>query len=269
MKERKHSMKKQIIDIGLNLMNRQFDKDREKVVENAANENVTPLIITGVHLNDSKKAADYAEKYPNKLYCTAGVHPHDAKTCNQNTILELRKLAKKPQVCAIGECGLDYDRDFSPREVQRKWFQEQILLAEELHMPLFLHERAAFTDFKKMMLEHKEICSRSVVHCFTGNGTELQQYLKMGFFIGITGWICDERRGQHLKTLIKMIPLDRLMIETDAPFLIPRDLKTNSRRNEPIYLRHILKTIAKCLNKEEEELAEIVTNNTKAFFQIS
>ena len=137
-------------------------------------------------------------------------------------------------------------------------------------MPLFLHERAAFTDFKKIMMSHKEICNRSVVHCFTGNGTELQQYLRMGFFIGITGWICDERRGQHLKSLIKMIPLDKLMIETDAPFLIPRDLKTpfHSRRNEPIYLRHILKTIAKCLNQEADELAEIVTNNTKTFFNI-
>ncbi len=261
-------MKSQIIDIGLNLMNKQFDIDRAEVIERAEKENVTPLIITGVHLNDSKKATNFAEKYPNKLYCTVGVHPHDAKTCNKNTISELRKLAKKLQVCAIGECGLDYDRDFSPRDVQRKWFEEQILLAEELNMPLFLHERAAFTDFKKIMMEHKQICNRSVVHCFTGNGTELQNYLRMGCFIGITGWICDERRGQHLKTLIKMIPLDKLMIETDAPFLIPRDLKTNSRRNEPAYLRHILKTISKCLNKEEDEVAEIVTRNTKQFFNI-
>ena len=221
-----------------------------------------------MHLNDSKKAASFAEKYPGKLYCTAGVHPHDAKICDKNTIPELRKLAKKTQVCAIGECGLDYDRDFSPRDVQKKWFEEQIVLAEELNMPLFLHERAAFTDFKKIMMEHKEICNRSVVHCFTGNGTELQNYLRMGCFIGITGWICDERRGQHLKTLIKMIPLDKLMIETDAPFLIPRDLKVSSRRNEPAYLRHILKTISKCLKKDENEVAEIVTKNTKTFFQI-
>lgn len=261
-------MKSQIIDIGLNLMNKQFDMDREEVMKKAEEENVTPLIITGVHLNDSKKAASFAEKYPGKLYCTAGVHPHDAKTCNENTILELRKLAKKPQVCAIGECGLDYDRDFSPREIQRKWFEEQIVLAEELNMPLFLHERAAFTDFKKIMTEHREICHRSVVHCFTGNGTELQNYLRIGCFIGITGWICDERRGQHLKTLIKMIPLDKLMIETDAPFLIPRDLKVTNRRNEPVYLRHILKTVSKCLKKDENEIAEIVTKNTKAFFQI-
>lgn len=261
-------MKNQIIDIGLNLMNKQFDTDRIEVIERAEKENVTPLIITGVDLNDSKKAVNFAEKYPNKLYCTVGVHPHDAKTCTKNTIFELRKLAQKSQVCAIGECGLDYDRDFSPREVQRKWFKEQIVLAEELNMPLFLHERAAFTDFKKILMEHKQICGRSVVHCFTGNGTELQSYLRMGCFIGITGWICDERRGQHLKTLIKMVPLDKLMMETDAPFLIPRDLKTNSRRNEPAYLRHILKTISKCLNKEEQEVAEIVTKNTKQFFNI-
>ena len=185
-------MKKQIIDIGLNLMHKQFDLDREDVVKRAEKENVIPLIITGVHLNDSKKAANFAEKHIGKLYCTAGIHP---------------------------------DRNFSPQNIQKKWFEEQIILAEELNMPLFLHERAAFSDFKKIMMNHKEICNHSVVHCFTGNGTELQNYLRMGCFIGITGWICDERRGQHLKTLIKMIPLNRLMIETDAPFLIPQDLK--------------------------------------------
>ena len=261
-------MEKQIIDIGLNLMNKQFDVDRESVIKRAEEQNITPLIITGVHLNDSKKAVSFAEKYPKKLYCTVGVHPHDAKTCNENTVSELYKLAQNTQVCAIGECGLDYDRNFSPRDIQKKWFEEQIILAEELNMPLFLHERAAFTDFKKIMIQHKEICNRSVVHCFTGNGMELQNYLRMGCFIGIAGWICDERRGGHLKTLIKMIPLDRLMIETDAPFLIPRDLKANSRRNEPVYLRHILKTISKCLNKEEGEVAEIVTRNTKKFFSI-
>ncbi len=263
-------MKKQIIDIGLNLMHKQFDLDREDVVKRAEKENVTPLIITGVHLNNSKKAANFAEKHIGKLYCTAGIHPHDAKTCNEDTIFELQKLAKKRQVCAIGECGLDYDRNFSPQNIQKKWFEEQIILAEELNMPLFLHERAAFSDFKKIMMNHKEICNHSVVHCFTGNGTELQNYLRMGCFIGITGWICDERRGQHLKTLIKMIPLNKLMIETDAPFLIPRDLKlpVQNKRNEPIYLRHILKVISKCLNKEEDELAEILTNNTKEFFHI-
>lgn len=261
-------MKTQLIDIGINLTHKQFDIDRENIIDLAKKDNITPLIITGTNVRESKKAASYAEKFPNELFSTAGVHPHDAKTCNENTINELKKLTKKSCVCAIGECGLDYDRNFSPQDVQKKWFEEQIKLAEELDMPLFLHERAAYNDFKNILSKHKNICEKSVVHCFTGTGVELQTYLKLGCYIGITGWICDEKRGSHLHSLIKLIPLNKLMVETDAPFLIPRNIKTSNRRNEPIYLRHIVKDIAKCLNKSEEEIAKITTENAKTFFNI-
>lgn len=263
-------MKNQIIDIGINLMHKQFEKDREFIVKTAKEENVTPLIITGTSLRESKKAADYAGKMPQQLYSTAGVHPHDAKQCDKNTIKELRKLLQLPQVIAVGECGLDYDRDFSPRDVQRKWFEEQICLAEEQNMPLFLHERSAFRDFKLILERHKEICSRAVVHCFTGTGSELQTYLKMGCFIGITGWICDERRGVALRNLVKLIPLNRLMIETDAPFLLPRNMpkKPENKRNEPAFLQYILEDIATCFGKESEEIAKITFENTKRFFNI-
>lgn len=261
-------MSNQIIDIGVNLMHRTFHQDREQVVERAAANQVSPLILTGTSLRNSQETARYAGRYPGKLHTTAGVHPHDAKSCNEDTIAKLKDLAALPQVVAIGECGLDYNRDFSPRNVQRKWFTEQIRLALELDMPLFLHEREAFADFVAILKEHE--VKKAVVHCFTGNYSELMAYLSMGFHIGITGWICDERRGKHLKDLVRMIPLDRLMIETDAPFLTPRNLKEKPAdgRNEPAFLPHILQTVARCIGKPAEEVAKATTETARAFFRI-
>ncbi|WP_058302934.1 TatD family hydrolase [Gorillibacterium timonense] len=256
------------VDIGVNLMHRSFHQDREQVVERALTNEVTPLIITGTSLKNSLEAARYAGRYSGKLYATAGVHPHDAKSCDEETIAKLKELAELPQVVAIGECGLDYNRDFSPRDVQRTWFTEQIQLAQELDMPLFLHERDAFADFASILKKHD--VHKAVVHCFTGTSAELKTYLDMGLHIGITGWICDERRGKHLKELVRLIPLDRLMIETDAPFLTPRDLpkKPTDGRNEPAYLPHILQTVARCIGKPAEEVAEATTKTAAEFFGI-
>ncbi|WP_068614684.1 TatD family hydrolase [Paenibacillus tuaregi] len=261
-------MNNQIIDIGVNLMHRSFNQDREKVVEKALANHVTPLIITGTSLRNSIDAARYAGRYPGKLYTTAGIHPHDAKNFNRETIVKLKELAGLPQVVAIGECGLDYNRDFSPRDVQRTWFTEQIRLAAKLDMPLFLHERDAFPDFTAILKEYA--VPKAVVHCFTGSQSELEAYLEMGFYIGITGWICDERRGKHLRELVRMIPLDRLMIETDAPFLTPRDLKDkpSDGRNEPSFLPHILQTVARCLGRPAEEMASATTETAREFFGI-
>ncbi|GIP22898.1 TatD family hydrolase [Paenibacillus sp. J22TS3] len=261
-------MNNQIIDIGVNLMHRSFHQDREQVVERALANHVTPLIITGTSLRNSVDAARYAGRYPGKLYATAGIHPHDAKNCNRETVAKLKELAGLEQVVAIGECGLDYNRDFSPRDVQRTWFTEQIRLAAELDMPLFLHERDAFPDFTAILKEH--VVSKAVVHCFTGTQSELKAYLEMGFYIGITGWICDERRGKHLRELVRMIPLDRLMIETDSPFLTPRDLKVkpSGGRNEPAFLPHILQTVARCLGRPVEEVASATTETAREFFGI-
>lgn len=260
----------QMIDIGINLTHRQFQPDREDVLQKAIAAGVSPLIITGTSVRGSTEAATYAARHPGILYSTAGMHPHDAKSCNAQTIDQLRLLCKKPQVVAVGECGLDYDRDFSPRDVQRKWFEAQIALAEELDMPLFLHERAAFADFKAILQQHPEIRSRAVVHCFTGSKRELEGYLALGCFIGITGWVCDERRGEQLRAIVKYIPNTQLMIETDAPFLMPRNLKPrpDSNRNEPIYLPHIAAEIAKCRGESAEELAAYTTENAKRFFAL-
>lgn len=261
-------MNNAIVDIGVNLMHRSFQQDREQVVHRALENQVSTMIITGTSLRNSMEAARYASRYPKKLYATAGIHPHDAKSCTEETITHLKKLAAQPQVVAIGECGLDYNRDFSPRDVQRKWFAEQARLAVELNMPLFLHEREAFHDFVSILKEQH--VNKAIVHCFTGTRSELETYLEMGFYVGITGWICDERRGKHLKELVRMIPLDRLMIETDAPFLTPRDLKQKPRdgRNEPAYLPHIVQAVARCMGKPDEEVARATTEAARELFGV-
>ncbi|MCU6796413.1 TatD family hydrolase [Paenibacillus sp. WQ 127069] len=264
-------MKPKLIDIGVNLMHRSFHEDRDQVVARAEAEGVSPLIITGTSLKNSEEAARYASRFAGKLFTTAGIHPHDTKNCQTHTIEKLRKLALLPQVVAIGECGLDYNRDFSPRDVQKRWFEEQIRLACELQLPLFLHERDAHYEFMQTLKPYLPRLNKAVVHCFTGSLKELQVYLNMGFYIGITGWICDERRGKHLAEIVKRIPLDRLMIETDAPFLTPRDLavKPSEGRNEPAFLPHILRKVASCLGRSIEETTEATTKVAREFYGLS
>jgi TatD DNase family protein len=263
-----------LIDIGVNLMHRSFDPDREAVVRAAADAGVSPLIITGTSERGSREAAGYAAKFPGKIYATAGVHPHDAKTCGPATIEALRGVAAQECVVAIGECGLDYNRDFSPREAQREWFVKQLELAAEMSLPVFLHERDDFEDFFAILKKHKPNLKNAVVHCFTGNEKELDAYLGLGCFIGITGWICDERRGGGLARLVKKIPADKLMIETDAPFLMPRDLEaaakrgSRSGRNVPKHLAHIAGVIARHLGKKVETLSEETFANTRRFFNL-
>lgn len=263
-------MSQQYIDIGINLAHRQFQYDRDEVIERAKAVGVGAMIVTGTSVRASESASGLASRHSGYLYSTAGVHPHDAKSCDDRTIGQLRKLVAQPQVVAVGECGLDYDRDFSPRDVQRRWFEAQLQLADALEMPLFLHERAAFTDFRAMLAAFPQLCHRAVVHCFTGNRAELEAYLELGCSIGITGWICDERRGMELRSIVKHIPLEKLMIETDAPFLLPRNLREKPRenRNEPAYLPHIAHEIAFCRGDDPAEMAAKVWENTRRFFAL-
>jgi TatD DNase family protein len=261
-----------LIDIGVNLMNRSFDNDREQVVLEAQKAGVCPLVITGSGEASSRAAADYAGRFPGKLYATAGVHPHEARHCGSGTLRMLAELAGRKEVVAIGECGLDYNRDFSPRPVQRTWFIKQLELAAECALPLFLHERDAFDDMYAILKEHEKSIPRMVMHCFTGTEKALESYLELGAFIGVTGWICDERRGSHLKALVRNIPPDHLMTETDAPYLLPRDLPRKgpgrAGRNEPRFLPHIAETIAAALGKDAEAFAEESFANARRFFGI-
>ena len=263
------------VDIGINLMHPSFDRDREEVLKNSLEAGVDTLVITGTSVKASQEAAEYinqrsksAEGTGVKLYFTAGIHPHEAKSFDHETPDKLRDLAKKGAI-ALGECGLDYFRDYSPRSLQRICFEKQLELAAELGLPLFLHEREAFADFSSMLKNFMPRLSNAVVHCFTGNEEELETYLDMGCYIGITGWICDERRGQDLAALVKKIPAQRLMLETDSPFLFPRSLAGRKNwRNEPKYLPHIAAAAAFHQNKDPLLLEKESYANSLNFFQI-
>lgn len=257
-----------MIDIGLNLTNERFRKDRDAVVERAVAAGVTHMVLTGTSVLGSQEAAALAATNTARLSATAGVHPHEAKGCDETTLDTLRELAARPDVVAIGECGLDFDRDFSPRPSQERWFAAQLELAVELAMPVFLHERAAHERFVAILSEHVEALPAFVVHCFTGTDEQLDAYLELGAHIGVTGWICDERRGTALQRMVSRIPPERLMLETDAPYLLPRDMadKPKSRRNEPAFLPHICEAVARYRGDDAQALAEATTNTARAFF---
>jgi len=259
-----------LIDVGANLTHKSFRGDLAAVVDRAAAAGVRRIVVTGASVPGSRAAADLAASRPGALYATAGVHPHDASRCDDRTLGDLAALAARPGVVAIGECGLDFNRDFSPRPVQRRWFAAQVDLAIALGKPLFLHERDAAEAFLAILDERRDRLVPAVVHCFTGTGDVLAAYLDRGLYIGITGWICDERRGTHLRALVREIPADRLLVETDAPYLLPRDLspKPRGHRNEPAFLPHVVAAIAAYVGKPVEQVAAEATANAERFFGI-
>lgn len=260
-----------LIDIGVNLTHRQFARDLQPVIDRATAAGVRRMILTGTSIRESRAAAKLAECYPGTLFSTAGVHPHDARHWDTKSNAQLKDLVALNQVVAIGECGLDYNRDFSPRPQQRRVFEQQLKLAAELKLPVFLHERDAHEDFINILEPFLNSLAGAVVHCFTGSEDELDRYIIADLHIGITGWICDERRGKQLLHMLPRIPLQRLMVETDAPFLLPRDLpgKPSNRRNEPAFLPWIVQRIAKAYKKEPREIAELTTHTAEVFFQLS
>jgi len=210
----------------------------------------------------------FPKKHSGYCYSTAGIHPHDAKSFDGNAIPTLKSLAVQDHVVAVGECGLDYDRNFSTPEKQRFVFEEQLKLATQLSLPVFLHERAASKDFISILSEYRKDLKGAVVHCFTSDQETLEAYLKLDCHIGITGWICDKRRGDRLREIVKIIPLDKLMIETDAPYLTPHNMPVRVRRNEPCFLPYVLRKVAECMGLEEKELAEKTRETTLKFFNL-
>jgi len=260
----------ELIDIGCNLTHDSFDVDRDTVIEAAHQAGVVQMIVTGASAEGSRDALKLARTWPRQLFATAGVHPHRASQYNDETDNLLRELAQQPGVVAVGETGLDYFRDFSPRDAQRSSFEQQIQIAIETGLPFFLHQRDAHDDFVAILKEYRGDLSEVVVHCFTGSKAELHECLDLNCYIGITGWICDERRGTHMKEYMQDIPSDRLMIETDSPYLKPRNLrpKIKSHRNEPRLLPWILGTLAACRNEHPETLAEATTRNARKFFRL-
>lgn len=260
----------ELIDVGANLSHESFRADLPQVLERAHAAGVAQIIVTGASEEESRTAHDVAAAYPGVLFATAGVHPHLAREWHGSTSDVIRELASSPIVVAVGETGLDFNRDFSPRPIQEKVFAAQLELAAELGMPVFMHERDAHDRFAAIIEEHRARLGPAVIHCFTGSAHELDHYLELDLHVGITGWICDERRGTHLRELVARIPLERLMLETDAPYLLPRDLepRPKSRRNEPMHLAHIMNTVAACRGMDPHELAGATTRTARAFFGI-
>ena len=260
----------ELIDIGANLTHDSFDDDREAMMQRARDAGVTRMVITGSSNQGSLDAARLAETEPGRLYATAGVHPHHAADYDDSSTALITELAAKDAVVAVGECGLDYFRNFSPREAQPKAFQSQLEIAAETGLPVFLHQRDAHDDFVEVLEPMLPKVSRAVAHCFTGEHESLREYLAMGLWIGITGWICDERRGKHLHDIVADVPDDRLLIETDAPYLLPRTIrpKPKTRRNEPAYLPEVLRVVAEARGQSEEHVARITTENAIRFFDL-
>ena len=261
-------MQYSLVDIGANLAHDSFDDDREAVLQRAFDAGVSRIVITGSSDDSNVQAAKLAATQPGVLYATAGVHPHHAADYTDKSDALIRELANEDSVVAIGECGLDYFRNFSPREAQLEAFRRQLDIAKDCGLPVFLHQRDAHDDFVEVLEAALPDLTRAVAHCFTGEGESLHEYVAMGLYIGITGWICDERRGQHLHSIVSVIPDDRLLIETDAPYLLPRNIRPRpkSRRNEPGLLPYVLETVAEARGQSVEHVADITTQNAIRFF---
>jgi TatD DNase family protein len=257
-----------LIDIGANLTHDSFDADRAAVLARAAAAGVDRLVVTGTSVTSSVKAAELCAAHPGALFATAGIHPHHASEFDGHAAAALRDLLANPALVAVGECGLDFFRDFSPRADQRHAFAAQLELAAEIGKPVFLHQRDAHAEFLSILAPRRSRLVGGVAHCFTGGPEELVAYLDLDLYIGVTGWVCDERRGGQLRDALPRIPLERLLIETDAPYLLPRDLvpQPRNRRNEPAFLAHILERVAAGLGQPVETVAAATTRNAERLF---
>lgn len=258
-----------LFDIGLNLAHDSFDHDRAEVMDRAVAAGVTRMLVTGSSVESARRAIELARQWPERLRATAGIHPHHAVDTDPQALQELRRLLCSSEVLAAGEFGLDYFRNFSPREVQLRAFRQQLELAVEIGKPVFLHQRDAHEDFSSVLREFLPQLPGGVAHCFTDTLAAARTYLDMGLHVGITGWICDERRGTALQDLVRYLPLDRLLVETDAPYLLPRDLvpRPSGRRNEPMYLPQIVARLAACRSEPLAAVARATTANALRLFR--
>ena len=263
-----HRIDPPLIDIGSNLTHESFAADLAQVLARALGAGVVQQVVTGADLASSVRASALAAAHPGMLWSTAGVHPHHAAGFHRAQRSEFHALLAAPGAVAVGECGLDYFRDYSPREAQRSAFVAQLDMAVDLNKPVFLHQRDAHEDFLAILRDYAPRLVGGVAHCFTGGPAELEAYLELGLSVGVTGWICDERRGESLRESVTRIPDDRMLLETDAPYLLPRDLspKPKSRPNEPCYLPHVASAVARTRGEPLEAVAASTTRNARRLF---
>ena len=260
----------QYLDIAVNLIGSHLEQDLNRVINEAADEGVSPLILIGSHLDESRSCIQVCRQYPKKIYTTAGVHPHHASQWQTESATELRQLARQPGVVAVGECGLDYNRDFSPRRLQRQAFEAQLTLAAELQYPVLMHQRDAHDDFLAILDDYLEALPAALLHCFTDGPKQAEDYIARDLYLGVTGWVCDERRGLDLVNALPLIPDNRLLLETDSPYLLPRSMrpKPKSGRNEPKYLPYIAQAVADIRGQSLDSLARQCYSNSLRFFKL-
>ncbi|MEX2131307.1 MAG: TatD family hydrolase [Pseudohongiellaceae bacterium] len=259
-----------LVDIGANLSHAAFRHDLEKVVMDAKQAGIKHIIVTGTDLQSITSGMEIVRANEGYMTLTAGFHPHVASQLDPSALVHLERWLADPLIVAAGEMGLDFNRDYSPRDVQLSAFISQLELACRVKKPVFLHQRDAHDSFYQLLREYRGRLNGGVVHCFTDERRALFDYLDLDMHIGITGWICDERRGRHLQELVSSIPADRLLLETDAPYLLPRSIvpAPAGRRNEPGFLTEVLNTVARCTGKAPEQVAAETTAAANKLFNL-
>ena len=259
----------EIADIACNFTSERFDKDLDDVINRAITNKITKFGLICSRLSDIDKLLKIYDKYSKHMFCTIGVHPHHANEINDQYLKKLKEAVNLNDPDAIGETGLDFFRNLSTYDEQIYAFEEQIKIAIDTNKPLFLHQRDSHDDFIKILREYSSDINKAVVHCFTGTQEQLEDYLELDCYIGVTGWICDEKRNVELRKTIKNIPLEKLMIETDCPYLIPKNLpnKPKNNRNEPINLNHIVNEIAVLMEIDIDSLRKQTFKNTINYFK--
>ena len=256
-----------IFDSHCHLDDRAYDKDLDAVIQRANNAGVNAMMLVGVDTESSRKALSLAESR-HGLIASVGVHPHDAGACSSDMIKELTRLAAHPKVKAWGETGLDYNRMYASREDQERWFVRQLEAGAALQLPMIFHERDTRGRFLDILRDNWENQRKGVVHCFSGAPDELEEYLDLGLYIGITGILTIKGRGKQLRQMARQIPAERLLVETDAPYLTPTPERNKHRRNEPAFVRTVLYKLAEVRGQAPEELAPVVWNNTCTLFDV-
>ena len=259
----------EIADIACNFTSERFDNDLDEVINQAIVNNITKFGLICSRLSDIDKLLEIYNRYSKDMFFTIGVHPHHANEINEEYLKKLKEVINNNNPHAIGETGLDFFRNLSTYEEQIYAFEEQIKIAIDTNKPLFLHQRDSHDDFIKILRKYSSDINKSVVHCFTGTQEQLDDYLELDCYIGVTGWICDAKRNVELRKTIKNIPLERLMIETDCPYLIPKNLdeKPKNNRNEPTYLNHIANEVAALMKKDINDIREKTYKTSLSFFK--
>jgi TatD DNase family protein len=257
----------EIFDSHCHLDDKAYRKDITRVIERAHQNGVIRMMTVGVNKETAARAVSLAEAHPS-VYASVGFHPHDVKQCTSEALAFLIKLAESSKVRAWGEIGLDYNRMYSPREDQERWFVRQLEIAAQLGFPMIFHERDSNGRFLEILKSNFQDKNAGVIQCFSGTEPELEQYLSMDLYIGITGILTLRGRGVNLREIVPQIPANRLVVETDAPYLTPTPDKYHIRRNEPAFVKSVLLKLAEVRNEDPDQLAQIIWDNTNRLYGI-